>query len=161
MTQPGAVWRPTTLIEVETAIKNGLVEENHFLDLKRELTGGTSATKEIAKDIAAFADEGGLILIGVDEGPPVSINPIPLDGLAERVEQIGLMAVNQPVRVTTTLLRTANDPSLGVLAVRIAAWPEWPSPGGRPLLCPRRQDQYRAVGSGGPPVSRAPIYIAC
>jgi hypothetical protein len=126
MTHPGAVWRPTTLAQVETAINNGLVEETHFLDLKRELKPGASANKDIAKDIAAFAIDGGLILIGVDEGPPLSINPIPLNGLAERVEQIGLMAVSQPVSVTATLLRTANDPSLGVLAVGIPASPSAP-----------------------------------
>jgi hypothetical protein len=80
MTQPGVGWRPTTLEQVETAINNGLVEETHFLDLKRELNPGTSANKDIAKDIAAFAIDSGLVLIGVDEGPPVSINPIPLNG---------------------------------------------------------------------------------
>ena len=96
MTQPGR-WRPTTLQELDTAINNGLIEENHFLDFKRELQPGQSANKDIARDIAAFAIDGGLILIGIDEGPPVLINPIPLNGLAERVEQIGLMAVTEPV----------------------------------------------------------------
>lgn len=96
------------MAEVETAIDNGLAEENHFLDLKRELTDGAGATREIAKDIAAFAIDSGFILIAVDEGPPVSITPVPLGGLAERVEQIGLMAVRHPVSVTTTLLRTAK-----------------------------------------------------
>jgi hypothetical protein len=126
MTQPGAGWRPKTLEEVESAIKNGLVEENHFLDLKRELSSAQSATRDIAKDIAAFAIDGGLILIGVDEGPPAALNPIALDGLAERVEQIGLMAVSEPVPVSTTLLRTASDPELGVLAVSVPASPRAP-----------------------------------
>ncbi len=118
MTQPGAGWRPTTLEQVETAIHNGLVEENHFLDLKRELQPGTRANKDIAKDISAFAIDGGLILIGVDEGPPVSVTQVALDGLAERVEQIGLMAVSEPVSVSTNLLRTANDPSSASLRSR-------------------------------------------
>ena len=87
MTQPSARWRPTTLQELETAINNALIEENHFLDLKRELKSGASANREIAKDIAAFAIDGGVILIGVDEGPPVSVNPISLSGLAERVDR--------------------------------------------------------------------------
>lgn len=95
MTQPGAGWRPTSLEQVQAAINNGLLEESHFLDLKRELSSAQSATRDIAKDIAAFAIDGGLILIGVDEGPPVTINPISLNGLAERVEQIGLMAVSE------------------------------------------------------------------
>lgn len=90
MTQPGAGWRPTTLTEVETAISNGLLDENHFLDLKRELRTGNSANKEIAKDIAAFAIDGGLLLIGVDEGPPVTVTPVSLNGLAERVSKSDL-----------------------------------------------------------------------
>lgn len=126
MASPSAGWRPTTLEEVESAIKNGLLEESHFLDLKRELSPAQSSTKDIAKDIAALAIDGGLILIGVDEGPPVSITPVPLSGLAERVEQIGLMAVSEPVPVTTRLLRTAKDPEIGVVAISVPASPRAP-----------------------------------
>jgi hypothetical protein len=127
MTQPGARWRPATLQELETAINNGLIEENHFLDFKRELKPpGQSANREFAKDIAAFAVDGGVILVGVDEGPPVSVNPIPLQGLAERVEQIGLMTVTEPVSVTTTLLRTADDQQSGVLVIEVPASPRAP-----------------------------------
>ncbi|WP_156747445.1 helix-turn-helix domain-containing protein [Mycobacterium sp. E2462] len=125
MTQPGR-WRPATLQELSEAINNGLIEENHFLDFKRVLRSGQSANRDIARDIAAFAIDGGVILIGVDEGPPVSINPIPLKGLAERVEQIGLMAVTEPVSVAATLLRTTNDPESGVLAVEVPASPRAP-----------------------------------
>ena len=55
--QPDARWRPTTLAEIETAINNGLVEENHFLDLKRELTGGngTNFFMAVAPAISVFA----------------------------------------------------------------------------------------------------------
>jgi hypothetical protein len=125
MPQPGR-WRPATLQELDTAINNGLIEENHFVDFKRELKSGQSANRDIARDIAAFAIDGGVILIGVDEGPPVSINPIPFKGLAERVEQIGLMAVTEPVPVAATLLRTADDPESGVLAVEVPASPRAP-----------------------------------
>lgn len=126
MGRPSSGWQPTTLEEVETAIKNGLLEESHFLDLKRELSAAQSATRDIAKDIAAFAIDGGLILIGVDEGPPVSVTPIPLNGLAERVEQIGLMSVSDSVSVTTRLLRTADDPEMGVIAISVPASPRAP-----------------------------------
>jgi hypothetical protein len=114
------------LAQVDEAIRNGLLEENHFLDLKRELRAGTSANRDIAKDIAAFAIHGGLLLIGVDEGPPVTVTPVSLNGLAERMEQIGLTAVSEPVAVSTALLRTANDPQLGVLAVSVPASPRAP-----------------------------------
>jgi hypothetical protein len=109
------------LEEVESAIKNGVIDETHFLDFKRELKPGQSANKDIAKDIASFAVDGGVILIGVDEGPPLAVSPVSLNGLAERIEQIGLMAVSEPVAITTTLLRTAADPDKGVLAVSVPA----------------------------------------
>ncbi|BBX72351.1 hypothetical protein MSHI_02570 [Mycobacterium shinjukuense] len=51
MTQPSARWRPTTLPDLESAISNGLIEENHLLEIKRELKSGQSANKDIAKDI--------------------------------------------------------------------------------------------------------------
>lgn len=121
MANPSARWQPVSMQEVEAAIANGLLEEGHFLDLKRELNSAPRTTRDIAKDIAAFAIDGGLILIGVDEGPPVKVNPVPLSGLAERVEQIGLMSVSDPVAVTTKLLRTADDPEMGVGAVSVPA----------------------------------------
>jgi hypothetical protein len=56
----------------------------------------------------------------------MSVTPVALDGLAERVEQIGLMVVSEPVSVSTNLLRTASDPELGVLAVSVPASPRAP-----------------------------------
>ncbi|WP_246183116.1 AlbA family DNA-binding domain-containing protein [Mycolicibacterium grossiae] len=54
--------------ELQRLALNGLLEETHWLDLKRELGSGNAANKDLAKDIAAFALDGGTILIGVDEG---------------------------------------------------------------------------------------------
>lgn len=53
--------------DLDQAAANGTLEETHYLDLKRELPTGTSAIKDIAKDIAAFSEDGGLTIIGVDE----------------------------------------------------------------------------------------------
>ena len=82
-------------------VHNAILIENQKLDLKRELTGGQSGNKEVAKDIAAFSVHGGLIIIGVDEGKPgtvpMSLNAVDLSGLSERVEQVGLTAVDPPV----------------------------------------------------------------
>ena len=75
-------WSPRTEAELQACADNGLLEETHWLDLKRELESGNSANKKLACDIAAFALDGGTILIGVDEDTsPPSLWPVPLDGL--------------------------------------------------------------------------------
>ncbi|MCU1621302.1 MAG: hypothetical protein JWL79_147 [Frankiales bacterium] len=80
------------------AASHGLLEEGHHLDIKRELAGGAGQNKEAAKDMASFAVDGGLLIYGVDEvTTPPTAAPIPLAGLAERLEQIALTAVTERV----------------------------------------------------------------
>lgn len=128
MTTPA--WPPTTEADLDLAMRNGILIENQKLDLKRELTGGQSGNKEVAKDIAAFSVHGGLIIIGVDEGKPgtvpMSLNAVDLGGLSERVEQVGLTAVDPPVPVTTTKIPTAADAGKGYLLVEIPVSPQPP-----------------------------------
>ena len=102
------IWSPSTEQSIRDAATNGLLNETHYLDLKRELQSGESGNKGLAKDIAAFALDGGTILIGVDEDrSPPELTPVDLDGLAERVEQIGAMRVQEGVALTfIRLVRT-------------------------------------------------------
>ena len=85
---------PRTEEDLEHLAQNGLLEESHGLDLKRELGSGNAANKDLAKDIAAFSLDGGTILIGVDEDTsPPGLWPVPIHGLAERIEQIAGLAL--------------------------------------------------------------------
>jgi hypothetical protein len=43
MKVPGAYWRPKTVGDLETALRSDLLDENHFMDLKRELEPGKKA----------------------------------------------------------------------------------------------------------------------
>lgn len=92
MTQPDLSWSPRTELDLQSALANGLLEETHHLDLKRELAPGRSGSKSLAKDLAAFAIDGGMILVGVDEGEdttrPPTLVPQLTDGLAERVDRL-------------------------------------------------------------------------
>ncbi|WP_235026537.1 helix-turn-helix domain-containing protein [Dietzia lutea] len=130
MTQPDFRWSPRTEAELQMALTSGLLEETHYLDLKRELAPGRSGSKGIAKDLAAFAIDGGMILVGVDEGEdptqPPSLTPQPLDGMAERVEQIAQAAISDPVRVQTTAIPSTDEPSKGYLAIRVNPSPRAP-----------------------------------
>jgi hypothetical protein len=111
-------WEPATADEVARAAARGLLQEGHHLDIKRELAGGSTQNKEAAKDMASFAVDGGLLIYGVDEATtPPSITPILLAGLPERLEQIALTAVTEPLFVRTLVLPTTGDPGRGFLVV--------------------------------------------
>jgi hypothetical protein len=79
-------------------------EEGDHLELKRELPAGEAGAREIGKDLAAMALGGGVILVGVDEGPPATLTPITLAGQRERVENIA-RGVDPPVTCQVALIR--------------------------------------------------------
>lgn len=106
--------------DLESLAQNGLLEETHWLDLKRELGTGNSANKELAKDIAAFALDGGTILIGVDEDTsPPRLWPVPLAGLPERIEQVARMRVDEAVQIRTVVIESADTPGHGYVVVHV------------------------------------------
>lgn len=113
-------WVPRTEDELARFARTGLLEETHRLDIKRELESGNSANKKLANDIAAFALDGGTILIGVDEDTaPASLTPVQLDGLAERIEQIARMRVEEAVQIRTTEIQSTSRPGHGYLVVHV------------------------------------------
>jgi hypothetical protein len=91
MAPTGAGWLPTSETALQEALQGGLLDESHNLELKRTLGTGRSANKELARDLAQFGIDGGTVVFGVDEGsdgePPI-LTPVPLHGLAERIEQV-------------------------------------------------------------------------
>ena len=118
----------TTEEDLISAIDGGLLTEGHFIDLKRELAPGRNANRSIAKDMAAFAVDGGTVVIGVEELDDGCVEraPQPLDGLAERIDQIAGMIPDPPLAVITTPIPTAADASSGYLLVHVPASPTAP-----------------------------------
>lgn len=115
-------WLPRSEADLATAAAQGLLEESHSLDIKRELAAGTSANREAAKDMASFAVDGGLLVYGVDESStPPALTPQPLAGLAERLEQIALLAIAEPLAVTTTVISSTASPTDGFVVVNVPA----------------------------------------
>ncbi|BBY62095.1 AlbA family DNA-binding domain-containing protein [Mycolicibacterium helvum] len=111
---------PRTEDDLQQLAQNGLLEENHWLDLKRELRPGNAANKDLAKDIAAFSLDGGTILIGVDEDTsPPRLWPVPLENLAERIEQIARMRVDEAVQIRTTVINSTSDTNYGYVVVHV------------------------------------------
>jgi hypothetical protein len=127
VTKPGPLWNPSSEDQLRSAADNGVLVESHHLDLKRELGSGSAANRNLAKDIAAFTLDGGMILIGVDEDfTPPSLYPIDLQGLPERVEQIARMRIDEGVSVNSVPIQSATDPSRGYLVVHVPASPRAP-----------------------------------
>jgi len=98
-----------------------LLEESHYLDLKRELGSTRSANKELARDLASFAIDGGTLLVGVAEGDDGALHvaPVELEGLPERIEQIARTAIDPPLALSSNVLRDQDNPSRGCVVVSI------------------------------------------
>ncbi|WP_245721079.1 AlbA family DNA-binding domain-containing protein [Nocardia pseudovaccinii] len=123
----GPLWDPRTEDALRQAAADGILEETHVLDLKRELEPGQSANKKIACDIAAFALDGGIIIIGIDEDTtPPSLWPVDLDGLAERIESIAATAVREGVRIRSTPIPASEGAGKGYLVVHVPQSPRAP-----------------------------------
>jgi hypothetical protein len=113
-----------TEADIDAAIEGGLFEERHYLDLKELLKPGSAANKELAKDLASFAIDGGALAIGIAEDKEArtfSRAPLSLNGLAERIEQVAAMAPDPPLAVLTRTISSEAGEGLGYLVVHIPA----------------------------------------
>jgi hypothetical protein len=55
------------------------------------LPAGTAANKELARDLGQFTIDGGVLIIGADEGDettPPSLTPVDLARLTKRIEEV-------------------------------------------------------------------------
>lgn len=113
----------TTEAALDEAVREGLLEETHFVDIKRQLNSGPKANKELARDLAQFAIDSGNLVFGVDEQDDSTpqLTPLALAGLAERIEQVARTIPDPPLAVTCTAIPSAADPTTGYLWVHVPA----------------------------------------
>lgn len=102
------------------------MRETHVLEVKRELAPGDAANKELANDLASLAIDGGLLIIGVDEDRGYALSPVPLDGLAARVEQVARTRIDEPLPLRFIQIESAINAADGYLLVRVDASPRAP-----------------------------------
>jgi hypothetical protein len=115
-------WTPSSEADLDAAIRQGLLEETHYLDIKREISSGKGANKELARDLASFAVDGGTYIVGIDEDKQthsVQLSPQPLAGLAERIEQVARMIPDPPLAVLCRSIPSNRVSSAGYLIVHI------------------------------------------
>ena len=115
-------WMPVSEQDLRDALDAGLLEETHYVELKREVAAGRSANKELARDLSQFAIDGGTIVIGVQEqkdGTTPTLAPVELSGLPERVEQIARTIPDPPLPVTCQIIPSAADSARGYVLVSV------------------------------------------
>jgi hypothetical protein len=109
--------------ELRSMVAHGLLDEGHSVELKRQLPPGKAANVELAKDLCQFTIDGGVLIIGVDEGDgktPPSLTPVDLAGLPERIEQVAATRIDEPLRVRIRTIRTAGQPDKGYVLVIVS-----------------------------------------
>lgn len=110
-------WIPTTEAELRALLDRSALEESAVLELKREVG---SRSLEVAKDIAAMANDGGVILYGVaedDHGQPGSLSPFPLAGAAARIDAIVSTAISEPPLLEIKTIPSESEEGAGYLVV--------------------------------------------
>lgn len=123
----GERWIPTTEDELRTALAGRVLEEGHYVDFKALIPTGDKGNLGLAIDLASFAVDSGIIIVGVDEktDPPV-LAPIVLAGLKERVDQVGRSRVDPPLLVACKEIPAAGRVGEGYLVVAVPASPVAP-----------------------------------
>lgn len=104
------MWIPRTVEELERSVEAGDLQETATLDFK---AGPTVKSKDLAKDIAAFANYGGVIIFGIGEDEmerPTLLTPFPLGGVVEKIANIARTSLAPPVPLEfIELQRETND----------------------------------------------------
>jgi hypothetical protein len=119
-------WTPKTEADIQQAIAYGVFGESHWWDAKRQLNSSPKGNKAFAADLAAFAIDGGSLLIGLQEdkeSDTFSLAPQPTANMPERIGSIATSAVDPPLFVVTTAIpseQTGDDgAALGYLLVEV------------------------------------------
>lgn len=110
---------PATLAELKESLAAKLLQEGQHLEFKRELP----SNKEIARQCAALAVQGGALVLGVEETDAGFVtSPIDCVGVREQIGQIAQDTPQPPVDLDSRLLH-ADEPGKGVVWVDIPPSP--------------------------------------
>lgn len=120
------MWVPKSEAEINTVVGSKQLEESDTFDAKQELP---KTAEELAKDVAAMATDGGVLIYGIGEDAnkrPTVLTPVPLANSAERIDALIRSNIQEPPRVIITTIPTATDPSVGYIIVLIPPSPRAP-----------------------------------
>lgn len=117
--------------DLEAAIARGDFTENHYCEAKRTLDGPSKANnKELARDLAQFALDGGVLVFGVEENKDdrhFSLKPFGIaNGALERIEQVAATACQPPLPVVPRFVDSADTDGGGYIVVEVPVSPHAP-----------------------------------
>lgn len=113
------MWIPDNEAELNSVLSPCSLSESASFDAKQQIA---TNTLDVAKDLAAMANEGGVIAYGIGEdtaGNPCIASPFGLKGCAERITAIARTAIAPPLTIIIKEIPLQSDPSLGYLFVQI------------------------------------------
>lgn len=116
------MWIPETAAELESLISQGALEETATLDFKREI----SKSKDLARDVAAMANDGGVLVFGVGEdanGRPNILAPFALEGQVEKISAIVNSCLSEGLKIEIRSLRREKGLESGYLVVIVPPSP--------------------------------------
>lgn len=147
------MWLPQSAVEVVATLEDGSLFESETFDAKAEVG---SKPKELAKDVAAMANDGGVLLYGVGEDdarrPTLSK---PLADLARETERVSNWVRTCLVEVPTVRIRPLpfDDGTSGFLLVHVPQSPRAP----HQVVFDRDLRFYERVGVTSVPMSEGTI----
>lgn len=112
------MWLPKTEADIIGAVTSGALQESAIFDAKEQI----SKNSEIAKDIAAMANDGGVIIYGIGEdenGQITRLTPLSLDGQAEKINAIVRSSITESPVIHISTIPTGENPALGYIVVQI------------------------------------------
>ncbi len=113
------MWIPKTVDELISAVQTRSLKESHVLDAKEELPP-SKKNFDIAKDVAAMANDGGVLIYGVgedDHGCLTDLTPIPLKGAKERIQNVVSSGIFNAPPISIRQFDDPDDSSKGYLVV--------------------------------------------
>jgi Schlafen, AlbA_2 len=120
---------PAGWSDVVEAAADGLLDESHWVDLKQELPAGKRThNTELAQDLASFAVDGGLLVIGVEDhnSRAGKVCGVELAKLADRVDQVARGKVRPSLVVRSHEVPDPDRPGWGCLLVHVPPSAEAP-----------------------------------
>ncbi len=120
---------PKSAADLERAAREALgIQESISCDCKQELPS-PHKNRDLAEDVAAMANEGGVLVYGVGEDQQRRANvlrPFTLAGAAEKIDQIIQTGIDEPVYVVIHRLPLDTDPDRGYIVVEVPVSPRAP-----------------------------------
>lgn len=116
---------PTTEEQLLEADQAGNLVESHRYEFKAQLAANDRSNRELAKELASLAIDGGYCIVGIHDvkARPPTLAPVVLSGPAERVDQISSMRCDPPVFVECLEIHSASSSDVGYLVVKVPPSP--------------------------------------